>query len=46
MMQVATLLDAANDYLVEMPTEAGGFDAEVEALMGDVLSFHQARSTA
>lgn len=45
LMQVATLLDVANDYLVEMPPEAGDFDAEVEALMGEVLAFRQARPT-
>lgn len=43
LMQVATLLDVSNDYLVDMPPTNGEMDADVEALMGEVLSFQQAR---
>lgn len=43
LMQVATLVDVSNDYLVEMPRGGDEMDAEVEALMGEVLSFRHAR---
>ena len=43
LMQVATLLDVANDYLVEAELHPEEADEDVEALMGEVLSFQQAR---
>jgi hypothetical protein len=37
------LLDVANDYLVEAELPPDEADEDVEALMGEVLSFQQAR---
>lgn len=41
LMQVATLVDVSNDYLVDMPRGGEELDAAVETLMGEVLSFRQ-----
>ncbi|RJT25227.1 hypothetical protein D5I55_07310 [Chakrabartia godavariana] len=46
LMQVATLLDVANDYLVEAQPADFGAEDDMEALMGEVLSFRQARPGA
>lgn len=46
LMQVATLLDVANDYLVEAEAFSGDGEDEVEALMGEVLSFRQSSTAA
>lgn len=43
LMQVATLLDVANDYLIEAEPYQDQAEGDVEALMGEVLSFQQAR---
>lgn len=46
LMQVATLLDVSNDYLVDAPAPGDHLDTDIEALMGEVLSFRHARPSA
>ncbi len=43
LMQVATLLDVANDYLTEADPLHTDEEQDVEALMGEVLAFRQSR---